>query len=157
MITKFLTYMRAAGWQVKPNEGRGLPEIIKKRYPNCPQGWLDFIAAAGELTSGDEQIWFLCAKDYMPQKHGAFPWNEWERLSLEAAGDDPAWRREILQFWDGHLPIILSVKGGYSYYAIAMEDGSVVHGCEPEFEECSFAAPSFGAFVEGVVNGQINL
>lgn len=157
MITKFLTHMRTAGWRVEPNKDRGLPEPVKSRYCNCPRSWRDFIAAAGSLTSGDEQTWFLCADDYSPQGDSAFRWNEWELLSLETAGDDPAWRQEIIRFWDKHLPILLSVKGGYSYYAISMEDGSIVCGREPEFEECSPAAPSFGAFMEGIVNGQIEL
>ena len=133
MLEEFLAHMRARGWAIQMNEvpGPGLPEAVRKRYPSLPETWLEFTGAVKSLVSGCEQTWFLCAGDYAPQKDGAFRWNEWELLSLEAAGDDPAQRRETVRFWDEHLPVLLSVKGGYSYYAISMRDGSVVHGFEP--------------------------
>lgn len=159
MLKKFLSHLRSNGWTVQMNEtpGPALPELIKSRYPNLPESWLDFTAAIKSLVSGDEQAWFLCAADYGPQADGAFRWDELERLSLEAADDDPEWRREIIRFWDGHLPILLSVRDGYSYYAVSIRDGLVVHGSEPEFEACEIAAASFDAFLESVLNGEIVL
>jgi len=51
----------------------------------------------------------------------------------------------------------MSVKDGYSYYAVSMKDGSIVHGSEPEFEECETAATSFEDFMRKIVVGQIKL
>ena len=78
-------------------------------------------------------------------------------LSLESAEGDQAWTDEITAFWDRHLPIVLSLENGYSYYAISMEDGSVVYGSEPEFEACKPVASSFEAFLQKVKNGSIVL
>ncbi len=58
---------------------------------------------------------------------------------------------------DEHLPIFLSLEGGYAYYAISMKDGSVVHGTEPEFEECETVADSFTDFMGKVTGGRIRL
>ena len=91
------------------------------------------------------------------QTDSAFRWNEWELLSLEAAGDDAAWRAEILAFWDAHLPIVLSVAEGYAYYALSLPDGAVIQGSEPEFEDCRTAAPSFRDFMGQVLRGEIQL
>ena len=54
-------------------------------------------------------------------------------------------------------PIFLSLENGYAYYAISMQDGSVVYGAEPEFEECETAADSFEDFMEKVMSGGIRL
>jgi hypothetical protein len=40
----------------------------------------------------------------------AVRWDEWERQSLDAAGEDDEWRARIRSFWDTHFPILLSVK-----------------------------------------------
>ena len=159
MLERFLTHLQTHGWSLRRNAapGPGLPEIFEKRYRRCPEDWLRFLAAVRSLVRADEGAWFLCAEDYALQTSGAFRWDEWEHLSLAAAGDDQAWAREIRAFWDGHLPILLSVSGGYAYYALSMEDGSVVHGAEPEFETCQLAAKSFGDFMEQVLRGRISL
>ncbi|MBC2280841.1 hypothetical protein HCB22_04040 [Listeria welshimeri] len=41
---------------------------------------------------------------------------------------------------------MMSVDGCYECYAIALTDGSVVHGSEPEFEESLVVADSFANF-----------
>ena len=94
---------------------------------------------------------------YAPQTDRAFQWNEWELISLEAAEGDSVWTDDIIGFWNGHLPIFASVNGGYSYYAISMEDGSIVHGFEPEFEKCEIVAASFNDFMKKVICKQIDL
>lgn len=54
-------------------------------------------------------------------------------LSIEAAEHDKKWQKSIRTFWDGHLPLVLSVEDGYAYYAIRQDQ--IVYGREPEFEE----------------------
>ena len=87
----------------------------------------------------------------------AWQWNEWELLSLEAAGNDAAWKDEIRKFWDGHLPVFLSLESGYAYYAISIKEGSIVYGSEPEFEECQTVADSFENFMEKIISKKIRL
>ena len=80
-----------------------------------------------------------------------------EMLGLEAAENDAAWKDEIKKFWDRHLPVFLSLEGGYAYYAISIKEGSIVYGSEPEFEECQIVADSFENFMEKIISKKIRL
>lgn len=145
MLETFLTYMKEQGWNVELNESREnhLPKEIAERYPNIPQQWLDFISTVKSIINNDNTTWFLCKDDYGIQGEDAFQWNEWELISLDSAEGNTKWENEIKEFWNNHLPIIMSVKCGYSYYAISMKNGSIIQGNEPEFEECEVVADSF--------------
>src|SRR5262249_54847229 len=48
----------------------------------------------------------------------------------------------------------MSVKGGYSFYAVDTSDGAVAYACAPEFEEVESAAPSFLEFLELITAGR---
>lgn len=159
MIETFGDYMKENGWNFKWNEIKGnyLPETITNRYRNIPKQWLEFISSIKYLVSADETMWFLCAEDFTAKSNEAFQWNEWELISLGSAEGDAEWQNEISQFWDNHLPIVMSVKGSYSYYAIAIKDGSIVYGSEPEFEECEIVADSFTDFIEKILKKELQL
>ena len=157
MIEQFLGYMRSQGWKLEIRPNPPLPKWITDRYRSFPDLWLQFIGTVSELFSGGETTWFLCAEDYDSRLDHAWRWNEWEMLSLKSAEADKAWSDEIKAFWDNHLPIVLSLEDGYSYYAISMEDGSVVYGSEPEFEECRVVASSFAEFLEYIMDGVIEI
>lgn len=157
MIEQFLTYMRSQGWKPEIRPNPPLPKWITDRYRSLPDLWLQFIGTVSELFNGDETTWFLCAEDYDTRLDHAWRWNEWELLSLKNAEGDDVWADEIRAFWDGHLPIVLSVGDSYSYYAISMEDGSVVYGTEPEFEACGEAAGSFAEFLKRIMDGTIHI
>lgn len=159
MIEDFGTYMKENGWNIEWNEtqGEGLAETITKRYGKIPKQWLEFISNVKSMVSSDETKWFLCAEDFDIQDDKAFQWNEWELISLNAAEGDMKWQNEIKKFWDNHLPVVMSVKGYYSYYAISIKDGFIVHGSEPEFEECEIAATSFMDFMEKIMKGELKL
>ncbi|WP_251317927.1 SMI1/KNR4 family protein [Flintibacter muris] len=157
MIARFLNYMRAKGCQVEMESPPPLPQWITGRYHNLPHLWLQFVGTVSELFSPDETVWFLCAEDYDTRLDHAWRWNEWEQLSLENAQGDREWTGQIKDFWDQHLPIVLSVRDGYAYYAISMADGSVVYGRGPEFEACETAAASFAEFLERIMDGTIQI
>lgn len=159
MINNFVEYMGKNGWSIELAETKSqlLPNIITDRYINIPEQWLEFFGKIKCMVNPDETTWFLCAEDFNIQGDLAFQWNEWEIISLESAVGDHIWEEEIKKFWDSHLPIIMSVQGGYSYYAISMEDGSVVWGTEPEFEECEVVAASFMEFMEKIIKGELRL
>jgi len=159
MVDVFLTYMKEKEWDVRLNEAQGnsLPEVVKSRYANVPEQWQEFVQKVRCMVSVDETTWFLGAEDFELQGDKAFRWNEWELMSLEWAEGDTEWEKEIKNFWDGHLPIVMSVRNGYSYYAICMKDGSVVRGSEPEFEECEVVADSFMNFVDKIMEDGLQL
>ena len=156
MFDFFLNHLRTLGWQVERlDRPVSLPEAVTVRA--LPPVFLDWLHTVRRVVRSDETAWFLCAEDYAGHTGTAFRWNEWELLSLESAGGDAAWRREIRGFWERHFPILLSVDGTYAYYAIDLEDGSIVCGEEPEFEECSVIASSFPAFLEDILCGRSSL
>lgn len=159
MISTFLTYMKVNGWDIELNEIQDsyLPEIIKNRYANISKPWLEFIKNVKHMVNSDETIWFLCREDFEIQGDKVFQWNEWELISLESAQGDAEWTNEINEFWNYHLPIVMSVKDGYSYYAISVKDGSIVQGSEPEFEECEMVALSFTDFMEKITKNELRL
>ncbi|MDE6387221.1 MAG: SMI1/KNR4 family protein [Lachnospiraceae bacterium] len=159
LINTFMAYMKEHGWNIEVNEMQNvsLPEAITSRYTNIPKQWLEFAKNIKQMISADETMWFLCSEDFNMQEIGAFQWNEWELISLESAKGDTEWENEIKKFWDNHLPIVMSVKGGYSYYAISIKDGSVIHGAEPEFAECEAVASSFTDFMEKIVKNELQL
>ena len=137
MIHRFVNHMQTQGWRAETGSNLPLPRWITSRYPSLPDLWLQFIGEVRELFSPDETTWFLCA----------------EELSQINAEGDEDWTSGIRAFWDSHLPIVLSVRDGYAYYAISMADGSVVYGSEPEFEECRQVAVSFEAFLKDIMDG----
>ncbi|WP_370511691.1 hypothetical protein [Brevibacillus sp. AG162] len=56
------------------------------------------------------------------------------------------------------MPIALSVRNGYTYYAIDLgnEFGSIVCGSEPEFEEVEHIASSFDQFLDKIMKNSVN-
>ena len=100
MIDKFLDCMKNQGWTVEMNEEQKfcLPEPMKSRYTGCPESWMEFVSIVKSMIRGDEGAWFLCSEDYDVQGDKAWQWNEWELVSLEAAGNDAAWKDEIRKF-----------------------------------------------------------
>jgi hypothetical protein len=97
--------------------------------------------------SSDEKIWLLSSADYLEKDESAFAWNEWELQTLDAVENDLLWSAQIRQFWDGCLPIALSVADGYAYYAVR-QDGTFIYGREPEFEEFEVIATSLSEFLQ---------
>ncbi|AXL12567.1 hypothetical protein DXT68_10730 [Microbacterium foliorum] len=102
------------------------------------------------LANVDETVWFLSRDDYSTGADGAFAWNEYEQLSLQAATtDDEA--AAISRFWTRHLPLLLSVRNGYEYLAVR-DDGAVVHGAEPEFEEAVVVFSHFDDLLTHIIS-----
>lgn len=80
-------------------------------------------------------------------------------ISLEAAQNDSEWKTEIISWWDRYLPIVMSVQGGYSFYAIDLSDkkGRIVKGHEPEFEEVKKVADTLSDFFVLIMKNKIKL
>lgn len=156
-LALFIDWVEKHGWKSQPPKGALLAEHpILSKYA-LPAELLEFWGGFSRLESADECTWFLFPDDY---KDGTdpneFAWNEFERISLEAALDDDG-AAAVREWWSRHLPILMSVKGGYSFYAIDISTEKIVRGFEPEFEEVSTAAESFADFLDKIIKGEIVL
>ncbi len=143
--------LRAAGWQIRrAHERRAMPAQLLQRYPRLPSAVSSLLMTLEGCSSPGETAWLLTAPDFLGTSDSAWQWNAFELMSLEFSGDDSDQRDDVVAFWDKHFPVLLSVKTGYSYFAVSLEDsdfGSVVHGFEPLFEDCVPEAPDFSAFL----------
>ncbi|EAD7211823.1 SMI1/KNR4 family protein [Listeria monocytogenes] len=131
------------------------PEQILKRYGNLPDEYKAFYAQINLCCNAADTCWFLSEEDFLENGDDVFSGNSFEEMSLEAAEGDKNLENKIKLFWNTHLPIMMSVGGSYEYYAIALNDGSVVHGSEPEFEESLVVADSFADFLLKIVAGEV--
>jgi len=97
--------------------------------------------------------WFYCKSDFEVSLDSAF---QLERARNHVLSGSGRWRRQqrIRQFWHRYLLALMSVKGGYSFYAVDTSDGAVAYACAPEFEEVESAAPSFLEFLELITAGR---
>jgi len=151
MIEKFLIRAEENGWRVETffQKAVALPEDVIERY-TVPKEYSEFLSNVKLCSNPSDTKWFLCADDYGQKSEDEFRWNEFEIISLEAAGDDAELKASIRAFWDVHFPFFMSVESGYEYYAIDIRDCSVVFGSEPEFEDVVTVARSFEEFLEGM-------
>ena len=113
-----------------------------------PQSFQAFIHSLQELSSSGEDSWFLSYSDYLESNDAGFSWDEYEKLSIQAAeedGDDDE-KVFLTEFWNSYLPFAYSLRNGYAYLAIGIfgaNKGKIIYGCEPMFEEFSVEAESF--------------
>ena len=158
MLKQFTEWAKTAGWKIKIERQsmETLPEEITDRYA-IPAEYKQFLSQVAGCINNTETKWFLCLADYQPQSEDSFRWNEFEYISLEAAESDEKRQHLITSFWNVHMPFIMSVDNGYSYYAFNVQNGSVVFGDEPEFEETRTVAKSFNEFLAKVISKDIVL
>ena len=149
----FIELLLQKGWSFSPlteKQGDDLssassgPQSIKA----TPQSFQAFIHSFQELSSSGEDSWFLSYSDYLESNDAGFSWNEYEKLSIQAAeedGDDEE-KAFLTEFWNSYLPFAYSLRNGYAYLAIGMfgaNKGKIIYGREPMFEEFSVEAESF--------------
>lgn len=113
------------------------------------QTWVSSFSA---LSNAAEDVWFLDQEDYSETSRDAFLWDSFAELSLEASHDLDS-TAAIISFWGRHLPFLLSVRGPYAYLA-EREDGAVVYGEEPEFEETTVVASNLESFLDLLVRNE---
>ena len=155
MVQEFLAWAEKENWNIKMREEQfALPDEIQQRY-RIPAEWLAFIEHFSLCSDENGTKWFITSEDY--HMDSGFQWNDFEQISLDAAGDDAEWTENIKKFWDRHLPIFMSVEGEYEYCAINTETGQIVQGWEPEFEEAGVVADTFEDFIRKIISGEIIL
>jgi len=121
-----------------------------------PADYRHLVEAFGSVTSADERAW-LVTGEVFAGSDSAFTWNEWEVQSLESAGDDRPFAARIVQFWDQHVPLVMSVKSGYAHFSLDLKTLGVVVGSEPEYERVLPLASSVEALLHRIVESDTAL
>lgn len=139
---KMVGRLAEVGWTVERlSRKRALPMSVVARYPSMPLNYRQFAESFGNVSSPGDRAWLVTSEVFCGSG-SAFAWNEWELQSLAAAGDDRTLVPRIGQFWDRHLPVVMSVKSGYAHFSLDLETMTVVQGEEPEYEDVSRVASS---------------
>ncbi|WP_391574500.1 SMI1/KNR4 family protein [Cohnella sp.] len=156
-IGEFMVWANDNGWDIAKKSGLqlNLDSSIIARYKEIPNEYLEFLSVVEKCVTPNETTWFICENEFNNSSDIEFKWNEYELLSLEAAMEDAVWKSEITAWWDNHLPIVMSVEGGYSFYAIDLTNGSIVCGYEPEFEEVDKVANNLEEFLGLMMSNSI--
>ncbi|MBU3179415.1 SMI1/KNR4 family protein [Clostridium estertheticum] len=158
--SEFIIWAKNEGWNVidRHEDELQLSNVIVGRYKTLSNEHLGFLRSVKQCITPSEKTWFICENEYNDNSDIAFKWNEFEVLSLEVAKNDDEWKLEISTWWDSHLPIVMSVDNGYSFYAIDLKnDGSIVQGYEPEFEEVEKVANNLEEFLELIMANKIEM
>lgn len=158
-IEKFIEWAKNNSWDIKERntEELKLCKSIIDRYENIPIEYIEFLNRVEQCISPSETSWILCEGEYNGTSDIEFDWNEFENISLEACEDDNELTREVNEFWNRHLPILMCVNGEYSFYAIDMKNKMIVYGYEPEFEEVEVVANDFFEFLELIMINKVKL
>ena len=160
MIEKFISFLKDNHWKIEENDTKSdvYSNAILSAYGPLSAAFLEFLQKCKRVISGDDTRFFLCLDDYSGESDLAFKWNEFELISLEAAEGDTEWTNDIRSWWKTKIPFYISVDGEYSFYAINTEDnGAILSGYEPEFEEADKVAEDFEDFLSKVLSGDIVL
>ena len=147
----YIKKIERAGFSLIPRkEQKDLPTEILNRYKNIPPEYLTFLQQFKQATNGEDTAWFNSIEDFYGESDSDFVWNEFEQMSLEALEDDETELENIRNFWDKHIPVLLSVKE-YQYLAICLDRdryGEIVYGVEPEFEETLKVCDNFDELLD---------
>lgn len=165
-ISAFLECLSQNGWKLKLKD---IPSIdfdgeIFKRHPNLPTDFAEFLSIVAYCANSTGNIWFVTGPSHCNDPKNTIPWNCYEKMSIEAFSkynqyDELPW---IKEFWDAHLPFLISEKYGFAYLAIGTgvgNYGEIVRGREPEFEEAVTIYSSFTEFCEAYcfyLNGDLD-
>jgi hypothetical protein len=142
----YLKNLEAGGFIVIRRETpKELPAELLKRYENIPFEYLTFLKQFEQITNKGDTAWFNSIEDFNGETDTDFKWNDFELQSLDALADDEEEVENIKNFWNNHIPILMSVTE-YEYLAVCLESdkyGEIVHGVEPEFEETTKVCDNF--------------
>ncbi|WP_448135085.1 SMI1/KNR4 family protein [Stenotrophomonas rhizophila] len=154
---EFMNFLVSKGWLLIAKDDSGDSEGVaiadKTTGAPIPNSYLEFLKRFKSLSNADESRWFISTEGFSGNSDSAFSWNEFEKMSLDAAMTDRD-AEDVRTFWGRHLPILMAVDGDYQYIALDRMSGAVVHGVEPDFESVSNLADSFDGFMVAVMEGK---
>jgi len=160
-INEFIDWAKENRWDIieQSKTSLNLDEEVVTRYKGIPYEYMLFMKLVARCIAPSDKTWFICENEFNNKSETAFKWNEFELLSLEAAENDDGWKSDIAKWWNNYLPIVMSVDGGYSFYAIDVtsEAGAIVRGYEPEFEEVEKVAGNLNEFFELIKSNSIKM
>ncbi len=158
-MKKIAEWFVEAGWsnQVYDDIDINMSDLPFSRYVKVPISFMNYLKFFRIAESSDSKSWFILYDDFMSNQESGLRWNEFEIISFDSAEGDEEWISEIRDFWDRYLPFVISVRNGYEYWAIDTHsvEGTIVNGCEPEFENATEVAESFEDFFDGLIQGNI--
>lgn len=146
----FIRALKQLEWNIRPiaNTSKGeVDKLANGRFKNVAEDVKNFIYLFDLCANKEDNIWFLSPLDYSNETEVAFPWNEFENQSMESVTEEM--KPVVAEFWESHLPILMSVKKGYQYVAVGIGETNrdkVYYGSGPEYEETALIAESFSAF-----------
>ena len=147
----YLRNLEICGFVITRRENpKELSSDILKRYKNIPAEYLSFLKQFKQIANKEDTVCFNSIEDFNEETETDFKWNAFELMSLECFEDDDEEQGIIRNFWNNHIPIVLSVTE-YEYLAICLENdryGEIVHGLEPEFEETSKICDNFEQLID---------
>jgi len=148
-LQEYIELLKSKGWTVELWDGVTPPALdpaFTLRYTRIPADYLKFLERVKVCVNSDETVWFLCLDEYNNTSASGWAWDAMEKMDLEGG----EWEKEeVVEFWNRHMPFMLSVGGEYAYLAFRVSDerfGSVVEGCE-ELLRPGDCAKSFEEFV----------
>jgi hypothetical protein len=157
--TDYLKNLEESGFIVLRREiPKDLPAAILERYKNIPPEYLTFLQQFTLITNREDTSWFNSIEDFNGESDTDFKWNDFELQSLEAFEDDEEETENVIDFWNNHIPILMSVLD-YQYLAICLESdryGEIVYGVEPEFEEATKVCDNFNQLMNMLKNKSDN-
>src|SRR5690606_14203666 len=106
-IEKFINWAREEKWNIieQSKTDLNLDKEIVTRYKEFPPEYKLFLKMVKQCITPNDKTWFVCESEYNNESETEFRWNEFERLSLEAAENDGNWKSDIIKWWDNYLPI----------------------------------------------------
>ena len=127
-----------------------ISKSLINRYEDLPNEYLEFLRKFKEITNKEDTAWFNLNNEYIGITENEFKWNEYELMSLEWSEDDDEIKK-VQEFWNNHVPIIMSVKDEYQFLGICLEKekyGEIIHGREPEFEKVKKICNNFYELID---------
>lgn len=153
-------FITLSHFNVTPTDQQVLSPVFLARYANLPTSYQDFLNTFSTLTNPSDTTWFNSIRDFNGESSvGNFAWNEFELQALATYVDEPATFQKVQQFWNRHVPIVLSVKCCYAHYSMALSPenyGKIYYGTEPDYEELCWVANSFEEFIQLIITKEIS-
>lgn len=159
MQKKYIEKLKKGGLKVVESlKEQELSNVLLNRYKNIPSEYLTFLSSFERITNSTDTIWFNSNTDFSGTSDSEFKWNEIELLSIVWSEKDHTELEKISEFWDNHIPILISVKNGYQFLAICLlnkNHGEIVQGGEPEFEEVEKVCQNLDELINLIENRKL--
>ena len=151
--------LKNGGFEIVKNRNQlEIPKKLVERYTNIPTEYFLFLKSFETIANSSDTAWFNSLQDFNEQSDSEYKWNEFEILSLEWSEDDDEELVNVAEFWNHHIPILLSVKDGFQFLAISFTNenyGEIVHGQEPVFEEVTKICNNFNELINLLENNKL--